>query len=178
VTTADGKRGYFSSDKIGGYGEKDIYFVDFPGEVGAEGLAVLKGFIIPPPGEQLSPTTTLYVTDKATGEVKSYKPRQRDRVYVAILAPCKNYNLDYRVNDKTIHTEDIFVECESAYQEINKEVYLNPVSLDGAASIVDLPEGAPPGTKENGDPLKGDVSLVVPYTSVPHAPPIAHAVPS
>jgi hypothetical protein len=158
VTTADGKRGYFSSDKIGGYGEKDIYFVDFPEEAGSEGLAVLKGFIIPPPGEQLSPTTTLYVTDKETGEVKKYKPRQRDGVYVAILAPCKNYNLDYRVNDKTVHTEDIFVECESAYQEINKEVYLNPVSLDGAASIVDLPKGAPPGSKEKGEPVKEGVT--------------------
>lgn len=177
VTTADGKRGYFSSDKIGGYGEKDIYFVDFPGEMGAEGLAVLKGFIIPPPGEQLSPTTILYVTDRATGEVKSYKPRQRDGVYVAILAPCKNYNLDYRVNDKTIHTEDIFVECESAYQEINKEVYLNPVSLDGAASIVDLPEGAPPGSKETGDPVKEGVTVVGPDAPVAVVPPTVAPAP-
>ncbi len=153
ITTADGRRGYFSSDKMGGYGEKDIYFVDLPTEMEAEGLAVLKGFIIPPPGETLSPTTILYITDKETGEVKSYKPRQRDGVYVAILAPCRNYNLDYRVNDKTVHTEDIFVECESAYQEINKEVYLNPVSLAGAASIVNLPEGAPPGSKEKGEPV-------------------------
>lgn len=150
VTTADGRRGYFSSDKMGGFGEKDIYFVDFPQEMESEGLAVIKGFIIPPPGEQLSPSTILYITDKATGEVKSYKPRQRDGVYVAILAPCKSYNLDYRVNDKTVHTEDILVECESSYQEINKEVYLNPVALAGAASVVDLPEGAPPGNKEQG----------------------------
>ena len=84
------------------------------------------------------------------GEVKTYKPRQRDGVYVAILPPCKEYNLDYRVDDKTIHTEDIFVECESSYQEINKEIYLNPVSLAGPASIVDLPKGAPPGSKEKG----------------------------
>ncbi|MFZ1616806.1 MAG: hypothetical protein WAT41_05610 [Flavobacteriales bacterium] len=153
VTTADGRRGYFSSDKAGGFGEKDIYFVDFPEEMGAEGLAVLKGFIVPPPGEQLSPTTILYVTDKETGEVKSYKPRQRDGVYVAILPPCKNYNLDYRVDDKTIHTEDIFVECESAYQEINKEVYLNPVSLSGPADIKNLPDGASPGAKEKGVPV-------------------------
>ena len=173
ITTADGRRGYFSSDKIGGYGEKDIYFVDFPDEMGAEGLAVLKGFIIPPPGEQLSPTTTLYVTNKETGEVKSYKPRQRDGVYVAILEPCKNYNLDYRVNDKTVHTEDIFVECESAYQEINKEVYLNPVSLDGAASIVDLPKGAPPGSKEKGEPVKEGVTVVGPSAKV--VPPTAEA---
>lgn len=155
VTTADGRRGYFSSDQISGYGEKDIYFVDLPEAMEADGLTVLKGFIIPPAGETLPPSTILYVTDKSTGEVKAYKPRQRDGVYVAILPPCKEYNLDYRVNDKTVHTEDIFVECESTYQEINKEIYLNPVSLAGPASIVDLPKGAPPGSKEKGEPVKG-----------------------
>lgn len=152
VTTADGRRGYFSSDKNGGYGEKDIYFVDLPEEMEADGLTVLKGFIVPPPGESLPPSTILYITDKSTGEVKAYKPRQRDGVYVAILPPCREYNLDYRVNDKTVHTEDIFVECESSYQEINKEVYLNPVSLAGPASILDLPKGSPPGAKEKGEP--------------------------
>lgn len=150
VTNADGRRGYFSSDKPGGLGEKDIYFVDLPVEMEATGLTVLKGYIIPPPGKNLPPSTILYVTDKETGEVKSYKPRQRDGVYVAILPPCKEYNLDYRVDDKTIHTEDVFVECESAYQEINKEIYLNPVALEGPASILDLPKGAPPGSKEKG----------------------------
>ena len=154
ITTADGRRGYFSSDQIGGYGEKDIYFVDLPSELEAEGLTVLKGYIIPAPGEALPPSTILYVTDKSTGEVKAYKPRQRDGVYVAILPPCREYNLDYRVNDKTVHTEDIFVECESAYQEINKEIYLAPVSLAGPASIVDLPKGSPPGKKEKGEPVK------------------------
>ena len=155
VTTADGRRGYFSSDQAGGFGEKDIYFVDLPEEMEAEGLTVLKGFIIPPPGQELPPSTILYVTDKATGETKAYKPRQRDGVYVVILPPCKEYNLDYRVDDKTIHTEDIFVECETAYQEINKEIYLNPVSLAGPASIVDLPKGSPPGGKEKGVPAGG-----------------------
>ncbi|MBK6342943.1 MAG: PD40 domain-containing protein [Flavobacteriales bacterium] len=153
ITTADGRRGYFSSDQIGGFGEKDIYFVDLPSEMEAEGLAVLKGYIIPAPGEELPPSTILYVTDKTTGEVKTYKPRQRDGVYVAILPPCREYNLDYRVNDKTVHTEDIFVECESSYQEINKEIYLAPVSLGGPASIVDLPKGSPPGKKETGVPV-------------------------
>lgn len=160
VTTADGRRGYFSSDKIGGFGEKDIYFVDLPAEMEAEGLTVLKGFIVPPPGQSLPPSTVLYVTDKATGEVKTYKPRLRDGVYVVILPPCKEYNLDYRVDDKTIHTEDVFVECESAYQEINKEIYLSPVSLTDPASVVDLPPGAPPGKKEKGKEVPKDDVLV------------------
>ena len=42
----------------------------------------------------------------------------------------------------------------SSYQEINKEIYLNPVSLAGPASIVDLPKGSPPGKKEKGEPVK------------------------
>lgn len=162
ITTADGRRGYFSSDQFGGYGEKDIYFVDLPSEMESDGLAVLKGFIIPPPGEELPPSTILYVTDKTTGEVKSYKPRQRDGVYVAILPPCREYNLDYRVNGVTVHNEDIFVECESSYQEINKEIYLNPVSLAAPATIADLPKGRPPGSKEPGEPVKRDSGTAVP----------------
>lgn len=152
ITTADGRRGYFSSEQFGGYGEKDIYFVDLPSEMESEGLAVLKGFIIPADGQPLPPSTVLYVTDKSTGEVKSYKPRQRDGVYVAILPPCREYNLDYRVNDISVHNEDIFIECESAYQEINKEIYLDPVSLGSPATVADLPKGRPPGSKEVGEP--------------------------
>lgn len=150
ITSADGRRGYFSSDQIGGFGEKDIYFVDLPSDQESEGLTVLKGYIIPAAGTELPPSTILYVTDKTTGEVKSYKPRQRDGVYVAILPPCREYNLDYRVNDVTVHTEDIYVACESAYQEINKEIYLDPISLAGPATIADLPKGSPPGKKEKG----------------------------
>jgi hypothetical protein len=37
ITTADGRRGYFSSDQIGGFGEKDIYFVDLPSDMESEG---------------------------------------------------------------------------------------------------------------------------------------------
>lgn len=168
ITTADGRRGYFSSDQFGGYGEKDIYFVDLPSEMESEGLAVLKGFIIPADGQPLPPSTILYVTDKSTGEVKSYKPRQRDGVYVAILPPCREYNLDYRVNDVSVHNEDIFIECESAYQEINKEIYLDPVSLGSPATVADLPKGRPPGSKEVGEPVTLP-NVVVPGVTTPPA---------
>jgi hypothetical protein len=58
---------------------------------------------------------------------------------VVILPPCKEYNLDYQVNNETVHTEDVYVECETAYQEINKEIYLNPVTLTDPAQVKDLP---------------------------------------
>lgn len=139
VTTADGRRGYFSSDKDGGFGEKDIYMVELPSNMESEGLTVLKGFIIPPAGQALPSNTKLIVTDRETGEAKTYRPRARDGVYVVILPPCKEYNLNYLVNEQTVHEEDVYVECETAYQEINKEIYLNPVTLTDPAKVKDLP---------------------------------------
>jgi len=142
VTSADGKRAYFSSDKQQqGVGEKDIYRVDLPDHE-IPGLTVLKGAVVAPPGTMLPPSTILYITDKSTGEVTSYKPRQRDGVYVAILDPCTEYNLDYRVDGITIHTEDIYIECETSYQEINKEIYLNPVGITAPATVVDVSTGS------------------------------------
>jgi hypothetical protein len=114
------------------------------------------------------------VTDKSTGEVKTYKPRQRDGVYVAILPPCKEYNLDYRVNDKTVHTEDIFVECESSLPGDQQGDLPEPGLLAGPASIVDLPKGRPrkEGEGRTGeDPDRtGHCELATPKRQGPEGP--------
>lgn len=163
VTSADGKRAYFSSDKQQqGKGEKDIYRVDLPDHEIA-GLTVLKGAVVAPPGSTIPPSTMLYVTDKKTGEVTSYKPRQRDGVYVAILEPCTEYNLDYRVDGVTIHSEDIYIECETSYQEINKEIYLNPVSITSPATVVDIATG---NDDESGIESEDPVVPIDPDTAV------------
>ena len=129
VTSADGQRGYFSSAKSESFGEKDIYTVKLPERELEEGLAVLKGFVVPPEGESLPDNTSIYVTNNQTGETRSYQPRSRDGVFVAILPPCVEYNIDYRVNGESIHSEYVSVPCDAAYQEINKEIMLDPVNL-------------------------------------------------
>ena len=51
VTSPDGKRGYFSSSKDGGKGEKDIYMMFIP-DAKEKPLALFKGSILPAEGEK------------------------------------------------------------------------------------------------------------------------------
>lgn len=127
---ADGKRAYYSSERDGGYGRKDIYMIDLPDNSGASQLAVLKGFIIGEEGQDLPQDLKIVVTNTKTGEVMEYKPRQRDGGYLAILNPCTSYHIDYLKGKEKIKQDDINVPCESNFQELEREVYLIPVKLD------------------------------------------------
>lgn len=129
VPMADGRRAYYSSAKDGGYGLKDIYLVDMPEETNASSLAVLKGFIIAPEGEELPEDLRIVVTNLKNGEIMEYRPRKRDGGYLAILSPCTGYHVDYYKGAEIIKKDDINVPCESKFEEINREVFLVPVNM-------------------------------------------------
>ncbi len=141
VTSADSRRAYFSSDREGGYGLIDLYVVELPAPEDGSNLAVLKGYVVPGEGEAIPTNTTVMVTDMETGIVTNYSPRMRDGVFVAILEPCKNYELDYFVDNKSIHTENLQVECGTSYSEIEREVLLDPVNLRGSVVKIVTPGG-------------------------------------
>jgi WD40 repeat protein len=132
VTSPDGKRAYFSSDHEGGFGEKDIYILTIP-EAKEKPLALFKGQIIPADGEQLPEDIIIAVTDKATGEViGTYRPKLVNGVFSTILPPGKEYNFSYQTGTgEEFYNEDVFVSNELTYQEIKREVNLEPVKLIG-----------------------------------------------
>jgi len=136
VTSPDGKRGYFSSAKDGGYGEKDIYTMFIP-DAKEKPLALFKGSIVPADGEKLPEELEIVVTNKETGEIVGrYKPKENG-TFATILAPNKNYNFSYQSKGQEFYNEDIFVSNDIAYQEIKKEINLDPVNLLGAVKTKD-----------------------------------------
>lgn len=130
VPSGNGKGAYYSSAKTGGYGLKDIYYLTFADEIETD-LTVFKGYIFPPENEKLPPMTYVLLTNQKTGEVTEYRPRMRDGAYVAILPPCLSYKVEYFAAGELVHEEYVNVPCESAYREIDKEMYLLPIYLDG-----------------------------------------------
>lgn len=136
VPMADGRHAYFSSARQGGYGLKDIYMVDLPEVTNESSLAVLKGFIIGEEGKELPNDLRILITNNKTGEVTEYRPRKRDGGYVAILQPCNGYHIEYIKGKEIFHEEFVNVPCESSYREIEKEVFLMPVSLVPEAPII------------------------------------------
>ncbi|MBA3681931.1 MAG: PD40 domain-containing protein [Bacteroidetes bacterium] len=132
VTSPDGKRSYVSSAKEGGYGEKDIYMISIPG-AREKPLALFKGQIIPADGEKLPEDITIIVKDKQTGEtIGSYKPKLVNGTFATILPPGKEYNFSYQAPaGEEFYNEDVFVTGDLTYQEIAREVNLEPVKLLG-----------------------------------------------
>jgi hypothetical protein len=152
---ADGRRAYYSSQKDGGYGMKDIYLVDMP-ITNESQLAVLKGFIIGEEGKELPGDLKIMITNMKSGEVAEYRPRLRDGGYLAILNPCTDYHIDYIQGTERIKQDDIKVPCEGSFLELEREVYLIPVSLTkgGAeAPPVEEPKVEEPKKEEPAAPV-------------------------
>ena len=130
VTSPDGKRGYFSSGKDGGHGEKDIYKMSIP-DAKEKPLALFKGSILPADGEKLPDDLEIIVTNKETGEIiGKYKPKENG-TFATILPPNKNYTFSYQSKGEEFYAEDLYVSNDVVYQEIKKEINLEPISLLG-----------------------------------------------
>jgi hypothetical protein len=131
VTSADGKRAYYSSNKKDGLGEKDIYMISLPDPQEVK-LTVLRGTVSAPEGEELPEDIEIFVRNFNSGETQSFTPRQRDGAFVAILPPCNKYRINYTVAGKSAAIDTFSIACGSSYQEINKELLLISGSEDAA----------------------------------------------
>jgi len=134
VTSPDGKRAYFSSDKDGGLGEKDIYEMFIP-EAKEKPLALFKGQIIPADGEKLPDELMVVVTDKETGALVGTYRLQQNGTFSTILPPNKDYTFSYQAGGQEFYTEDLYVSNDIAYQEIRKAINLEPVKLLGKVAV-------------------------------------------
>lgn len=131
TTTIDGRKGYMTSFRKDGYGEKDIYEIhnDY---LGVRDIAVLKGRIKtvdnkPLPEDFAINVRMVCVDCDETANQRFIYPRMRDGVFMTGLQPCKTYRLEYTdVTENNVMHEDVFTTlCDTAYQEIYRELLLD-----------------------------------------------------
>ncbi|MBI3136424.1 MAG: PD40 domain-containing protein [Bacteroidetes bacterium] len=139
TTTADGLTGFYSSDKLEGEGDKDIYRVESEKSL-IKNVAVLTGFIFTSDNSIIPKGITIEVTDLTDATPpKTYSPRRRDGGYVLTLKPCHTYELDYKLDGNTFYKTELYVPCNSSYQELKHELLLDIVNLEAVTLNADLP---------------------------------------
>lgn len=137
VTSADGKRGYYSSFKEDGFGEKDIYKISLE-DASEKPVTLLTGFIKVIGQPELPENAQVVVTDNETGDlVGIYKPRKKDGKFSIILNPGNDYHIVYSAATFS-QDEDLYIPPISAYQEINRGIDLQDVVFGnpGDTSVV------------------------------------------
>jgi outer membrane protein OmpA-like peptidoglycan-associated protein/tetratricopeptide (TPR) repeat protein len=126
VLTPSGLKGYFASNRSGGFGSTDIYEITFPQEnksklitfvgnvLNEETKAALESNI---KIEDLDSSKTVgeYVSNSATGK------------FVVILTPGHNYSMTVMKQGYLFYSENFNIPADNEFKEVRKEVLLQPL---------------------------------------------------
>lgn len=121
ITAADGKRAYYSSDKEGGYGEKDIYLITFP-EYEPRDIAILVGKIINYTKEDISNNEISIVDAKTNDTLQIINANGISGKFGTNLPVGNTYKTSYTVNGKVIFSETLEIQKGKGYQVIKREI--------------------------------------------------------
>jgi outer membrane protein OmpA-like peptidoglycan-associated protein/tetratricopeptide (TPR) repeat protein len=129
TTTSDGSKGYFTSFREGGQGEKDIYEVK-NNFLGKQILSMLKGEIVVADNKLIPEHVAVTIDCLDCGErsvVTLNYPRIRDGVYFSTVEKNRTYEITYTHHDGAIefYKDTIVTNSDSDYEEIGKRVLLN-----------------------------------------------------
>jgi outer membrane protein OmpA-like peptidoglycan-associated protein len=128
TTTIDGKKGYFTSFRKSGFGEKDIYEIEND-ELGLKNIAALKGAIKTAYNRPFPTDISLNVTclncDNTNGTI--VYPRLRDGSFFQSLEPCRQYELSYMHKDgkEEFFKESFSTKCDVEYDEVYRDLLLD-----------------------------------------------------
>ncbi len=125
---ADGRRAYFSSDRKGGLGAQDIYYVDMPAEAANIPLTMIKGKIVDAETGKPIPTK-IYIIDNETDKKLDfvYHPDPETGAYLVILPPAKNYDMVIESEGFLPYTLNINVPNQTYFYELFQMIYLKTI---------------------------------------------------
>lgn len=137
TTSADGFTGYFASQRSDSKGDKDIYIAQSPTSL-ISNVAIMKGNILMEDGSLIPKGIKIYVENAGTSQKRTYSPRREDGGYVFDLKPCETFNINYTLDGKSFYETTIDVPCNSSYQEINRVLSINPLTMKATDKGYDL----------------------------------------
>lgn len=129
VWSADGKRAYFSSEREGGYGDKDIYMLER--EVAKKAPTVLlKGQIVAC-DDQHPITATIFVTDLTTQKIVGvYNSNSFTGKYTVSLPAGKNYGISVEASGYVFESKNINFPSQDNYLEIVDTICMNKFKVN------------------------------------------------
>ncbi len=131
--TANGKMGYFSSERKGGHGGQDIYYFEMPEQDANIPLTLIKGRILAGEEEPKPVPTEIKVVDNEAHKKVDYvyNPESTTGNYLIILPPGRNYDLIIESEGYLPYTVNINIPNQNYFYELYQEIILKPIKQFG-----------------------------------------------
>jgi outer membrane protein OmpA-like peptidoglycan-associated protein/tetratricopeptide (TPR) repeat protein len=123
VLSPSGLKGYFGSNRAGGFGGDDIYEISYPQEMKSK-LTTFVGFVFD--DESKAPVEAdITIDDLDSGKVVGqYVSNSATGKFVVILTPGHNYALTVSKKGYLFYSENFNIHPDNAFKEVRKEVML------------------------------------------------------
>ncbi len=122
VLSADGTRGYFSSDRKGGYGQQDLYIVT-PGYRGSRPVLALTIGVVTV--DEKPTKADISVTDMKTNEDRgTFQSNANTGKYIIALTPGTKYKIAVEVQGAKPHIEYLDVDSLSTFVKVQEDFHL------------------------------------------------------
>lgn len=136
TTTIDGLKGYLSSFRKGGYGEKDIYEIqnDY---LGNYPISSIKGQFLNIDGTPVPNNVSVRIrcTNCKIVAEQEINPRIKfQSMFFAVLKRCKDYEIDFYQAGSLLRTEKLVTNCSNNNEEIKLTQYLGEYVLAGTVA--------------------------------------------
>lgn len=135
TTTIDGLKGYLTSFRKGGFGEKDIYEIEND-YLGSKPISTIRGLLVMNDGSEVGENVEVILICKncENSEIQKINPRIKNGSYFAALQRCKDYQLQYYVNGELEYSEDFVTICNGENEEITRKHVIGPYDLAGSVA--------------------------------------------
>jgi outer membrane protein OmpA-like peptidoglycan-associated protein len=127
VWSADNRRAYFSSSREGGYGNKDIYYLELP-EADAK-VVVYTGDVMN--CETKTPLEGLItITDNETAnQIGTYTSNSSTGKFVVVLPAGKNYGLTVEAKDYAFYSKNVDIPNLRNFREVEENICMQSVEV-------------------------------------------------
>lgn len=133
VLSSDGKRAYFSSDRNGTLGDKDLFMATFKVSI-TDPLTLMIGYMTFDGTKNVSDDVRISVYDNSTKEmIQEIRPNPVTGKYIMIFNTSdigSEYTLEYEAAGYATQKEVITVKPGTSYEEIKKEISMKHVNFE------------------------------------------------
>lgn len=140
AVTPDGKKGYYSSTKKGGFGEKDIYLIKFEKKRNTNVVALIRGFVCFKDtfSIQTDSIQTKIIKDTLIpvgAKIKVFSKESEELIglynansetgnFIMIFQPNFKYHIWVEAQGFSLYKEDMFIPYKDEFIEIKKDIIL------------------------------------------------------